>query len=559
MLSLPTHMSVKRFRRGICCFLAVLLLLVLSFSASGSNEERRQTSAPPLDPTYSQPYIKSLYGRIAVGMLLALIPTVVALRFIRLSKALKRNIAESKLTYEALQESEALYRAILNASPEDMTVTDLEGRIRKTSPSTFATFRYGQETDVVGRLITDFLAPEEHERARTNMALMFQGSYPGPSEYRAVRADGSEFVYEVNGEFILDTDGKPIRMVFIGRDVTERSNAKKTLEESNRLLEMLSGTDALTGLANRRRFDAVLDQEFARHTRSGADLSLLLLDIDHFKAFNDSYGHVKGDDCLRKIAQAIGGCVVRAADLPARYGGEEFACILPETDLSGAAAIAEKTRRAIIALGIPHDSSPTSTCVTASIGVVTAACGPGTTTSDIIVLADNMLYKAKSSGRNRVEIDAYFNERKLLAGEGHNNPVQLAWKDTFCSGNSVIDRQHQALFSTANELLDAILAERPNSEISGSVSLLLDDIAQHFQDEEAILESLCFPELEQHRQEHEQLLREGRELLLSLDQEPTAKGNVFKFLVYEVVLQHMLSADREFFPCIEVARTVSKE
>ncbi|OGU16379.1 MAG: hypothetical protein A2076_03080 [Geobacteraceae bacterium GWC2_53_11] len=490
----------------------------------------------------------------AVGLLLALIPTFIALRFVRLSKALKRTIIESKQANDALRESEALYRSILQSSPDGITVTDMEGRIRKMSTAVLTMFGYEREESALGRPLTDFIVPEDHERAIANIGLMFQGEYPGPGVYRAIRADGSEFDYEVNGEFIPGPNGQPSRMVFIGRDVTERTKAKKVLEESNRLLEALSGTDALTGLANRRRFDAILAQEHARHARSGAELSLILLDIDHFKAFNDTYGHVAGDDCLRKIAQAITGCAIRAADLPARYGGEEFACILPETDLSGAASIAEKIRLAIIALAIPHESSPTFDYVTASIGVVTISCAAAQSESDIIVLADTMLYKAKSNGRNRMEIDASFNDIKRLTSGEQNNPIQLAWKDTFCSGNLLIDSQHQTLFTTANELLDAILSDLPTSEISARVSLLLDDIALHFHDEEDILESLRFSALAQHKQEHERLLDEGRNLAQALNQGVSAIGNIFKFLVYEVVLQHMLSMDREFFPCINAAK-----
>jgi diguanylate cyclase (GGDEF)-like protein/PAS domain S-box-containing protein/hemerythrin-like metal-binding protein len=488
-------------------------------------------------------------------LLLALIPTFIAIRFAKLTKELKKSIAASKQTNDALRDSEALYRAILQASPDGITVTDIEGRIRKMSAAVLTMFGYEHEDAALGRHISDFIIPEDHERAFANIGLMFQGERPGPGIYRAIRGDGSEFMYEVNGEFILSPDGQPIRMVFIGRDVTERIKAKEGLEASNRLLETLSGTDALTGLANRRRFDAVLDQEYARHTRSGAYLSLILMDIDHFKAFNDTYGHVKGDDCLRRIAQAITGCTVRAADLPARYGGEEFACILPETDLSGAVTIAEKIRLAITSLDIPHKTSCTQNCVSASIGVVTVSCSPNLTVSDIIMLADTMLYKAKSNGRNRVEADASFGDIKLSGTTAGTSPVLLAWKDSFYSGNELIDRQHTTLFRTSNELLEAIITERPAADISKHITLLLDEIALHFHDEEAILESVGFSGLKRHTQEHARLLEEGRSLLKTLNQDTKAIGNIFKFVVYEVVLHHTLSADREFFPCLETAKT----
>jgi diguanylate cyclase (GGDEF)-like protein len=174
-------------------------------------------------------------------------------------------------------------------------------------------------------------------------------------------------------------------------------------EELTAKLEALSITDSLTGIANRRRFDEILAQEHARLARSGAELSLILLDIDHFKSYNDNYGHVMGDECLRQIARVIADCTARPADLAARYGGEEFACILPETDQSGAVAIADKIRRGIMALVIPHNGSSVAEYVTASLGVVTVKCTPDESVVDIVAQVDQLLYQAKSRGRNRVE------------------------------------------------------------------------------------------------------------------------------------------------------------
>jgi len=179
--------------------------------------------------------------------------------------------------------------------------------------------------------------------------------------------------------------------------------AEEALVESNRKLESLSATDGLTGIANRRRFDEVLAKEYSRHTRSGAELSLILLDIDCFKAFNDCYGHIVGDECLRQIAQVIADCATRTTDLAARYGGEEFVCILPETDLIAAVAIAERIRSEIIARAIPHGGSSVADYVTASLGVVTARCSANNSSLAILSQVDELLYRAKSLGRNRVE------------------------------------------------------------------------------------------------------------------------------------------------------------
>ena len=324
----------------------------------------------------------------------------------------------------------------------------------------------------------------------------------------------------------------------------ELRRAKAQMEESNRLLATLSVTDPLTGLANRRRFDEALAKEYARHARSGAELSMIMLDIDHFKAFNDTYGHVSGDACLQRIARVIAESVVRAADIAARYGGEEFSCILPETCLNGAVAIAEKIRKGINALAILHDSSKTADYVTASLGVVTVTCDAEITASEIIVLADTMLYKAKAGGRNRLEADA--SGSKQQSGKGKNF-LQLVWKDIFCSGNRLIDAQHRGLFRISNELLDAIESLRPISVIVEIVARLLDDIAKHFNDEEVILKSVNFSGLKLHSEEHARLYEKGLEFAKTLHTDAPSLGEIFKFLVYEIVFQHMYLMDREFF------------
>lgn len=175
-----------------------------------------------------------------------------------------------------------------------------------------------------------------------------------------------------------------------------------TLAKANRQLELMNLTDPLTGLSNRRHFDAVLPKEYARHSRSGTWLSLIMLDIDYFKRFNDTYGHIQGDLCLKHVADVIRQCVTRASDLSVCYGGEEFICILPDTDLSGAMRIAEKIRQDIIALDIPHKTSDAAMCVTASLGVVSTKCRAGQAVLPLVAKVDAMLFAAKSRGRNRV-------------------------------------------------------------------------------------------------------------------------------------------------------------
>lgn len=179
--------------------------------------------------------------------------------------------------------------------------------------------------------------------------------------------------------------------------VIERTTA---LQLANEQLAHLSATDALTGLANRRCFDHALLNEFLRMQRCHHPLSLILLDVDHFKRFNDHYGHVSGDDCLRRIGIEINQIVRHPSDLAARYGGEEFAVLLPETDLTGAKALAERLRSHIEQIHIPHDLSSTHAYVTISLGVTTVTGQDVPMAEDVIRLADQALYQAKQMGRN---------------------------------------------------------------------------------------------------------------------------------------------------------------
>jgi diguanylate cyclase (GGDEF)-like protein len=178
------------------------------------------------------------------------------------------------------------------------------------------------------------------------------------------------------------------------------------LRAASESLKQIATTDALTGLANRRSFDETLLHEWRRCARAGASLALAMIDVDYFKAFNDAYGHVAGDACLRQIAEALAGCTKRPADFASRYGGEEFALILPESDADGAAALAESICRMVAEIAIPHEGSSLGV-VTLSIGIVALIPVAEEDPQRLIAAADGMLYQAKNGGRNRIVADGH--------------------------------------------------------------------------------------------------------------------------------------------------------
>ncbi|MNF87779.1 Phytochrome-like protein cph2 [compost metagenome] len=180
---------------------------------------------------------------------------------------------------------------------------------------------------------------------------------------------------------------------------SELLGAQDKLLEVNRNLELLALEDALTGMANRRQFDLFIQAEAGRARRNHTGLALLMIDVDHFKAFNDHYGHLAGDDCLRKIGAIIVDNIKRPGDLASRFGGEEFAVVLPGTDYVGAFLLAEKIRSAVLASGLEHSESPEGV-VTVSVGVCGYDAVSQAATEDLIGAADKALYVAKASGRN---------------------------------------------------------------------------------------------------------------------------------------------------------------
>jgi diguanylate cyclase (GGDEF)-like protein len=184
-------------------------------------------------------------------------------------------------------------------------------------------------------------------------------------------------------------------------DVSIAVGREKLLREQAMVLRSQTFSDGLTGIANRRHFDVAIDKELRRAKRYGNALSLLMIDIDHFKPYNDHYGHQQGDQCLIQVAVALAAMLQRSTDLLARYGGEEFAIILPDTDAQAAYMLAEAMRTRVSALNLPHDKSPDH-LVTVSVGIATMSSADQYDVPGLINAADRALYAAKHAGRNCV-------------------------------------------------------------------------------------------------------------------------------------------------------------
>ncbi|HEY0285990.1 MAG TPA: PleD family two-component system response regulator [Pseudomonas sp.] len=195
-------------------------------------------------------------------------------------------------------------------------------------------------------------------------------------------------------------------MTLLQRDEAYRALrvSQQQLLDTNLVLQRLMNSDGLTGLSNRRHFDEYLELEWRRAIREQSQISLMMIDVDYFKAYNDSFGHLEGDEALRQVANAIRASASRPSDLPARYGGEEFALVLPNTSPGGARLMAEKLRQTIASLNIPHSAPAEQSALTVSIGLATVVPQVGSHSRQLIQSADQGLYAAKHNGRNQVVV-----------------------------------------------------------------------------------------------------------------------------------------------------------
>lgn len=225
------------------------------------------------------------------------------------------------------------------------------------------------------------------ERATANVPVIFiTGVGDTEGEARGLELGAVDYV------------NKPINPPVVRLRVQHQIELKRARDQLTRM----AVTDGLTGLANRRQFEETLERENARLARTQGELSVILMDIDYFKPFNDTLGHVRGDDCLREVARVLEEVISRSSDLAARYGGEEFGCILPDTPLEDAEQVAERVRAVIEDLAIPHPGSEVADHVTASLGVASLHCQPRQSALRVVARADEQLYRAKAEGRNRV-------------------------------------------------------------------------------------------------------------------------------------------------------------
>lgn len=236
--------------------------------------------------------------------------------------------------------------------------------------------------------------PESRAVLAAARAAAIEHQTPWDMELQMTTAKGNLIWVRTQGEAVV-VEGKTVSLTGTLKNVTWRKQSQIDLQIANEKLERMALSDGLTGIANRRYFDRTLQAEWSRSARSGQPLALLMIDIDHFKLYNDHYGHVGGDECLRRVAQVLARCSRRASDLVCRYGGEEFAILLPGADMASASALAQNCLDAIRKEGIPHATSLVGPWLTLSIGVASAEADASQAAVTLVERADTALYQAK--------------------------------------------------------------------------------------------------------------------------------------------------------------------
>jgi diguanylate cyclase (GGDEF)-like protein/hemerythrin-like metal-binding protein/PAS domain S-box-containing protein len=439
------------------------------------------------------------------------------------------------------QEDQERFRLAFECANLGIALVDLEGNIFEANKRCSDFF--GRANDELKRLsLFDIWVPEDRVEAMAGFLASANGSNADAVYERRYRNKTGEIIFaEVVRGLARSQTGKPEFFIISFRDITESKRLQTLLEER-------ASTDPLTGAMNRNGIEERVRCELMRSDRYGDKLSLVLVDLDHFKAVNDTYGHLAGDRILRGFCDIARSCL-RSTDSLGRLGGEEFVALLPETGLTGARLFAERLRTTLEAFQFDGGVR-----ITASMGV--AGHREGEELSSLMERADSSMYRAKQSGRNRVVVDTGDVEREE-ARKAQAAHVTLYWKPSYLCGHPLIDAEHEESFRLINLMMVAMAEEETEKRVLPLVRELLEHIQTHFTNEEQLLRAVGFPEAEGHAEIHRDLVERANELIRQFELRQDSAGDLLGFLIHDVVARHMLRDDRKFFPWFKAKQAIA--
>ncbi len=314
--------------------------------------------------------------------------------------ALQTSIKRLRQTASRLARSQKQYRNLFENTGTATILVEKNMRISMANTK-FSELTGFSKKELTGKKrLSEFIERRNLIRIRRFIGKQKEKGLPLPTEYECLMVDRQRNQKHVVMKIYTPPEQESSIVSFF--DITKRKKAEAALQDAHERLRILAVMDELTQVANRRQFNDKLASEWQRLLRDGRPLSLIMCDVDCFKAYNDTYGHQNGDRCLRAIADTLSRSVKRSVDLVARYGGEEFAIIMPNTTLSGALRVAETARSAVANLNIPNRASSAEPFITLSLGAASIVPARSVSVDDLIKDADNALYAAKTSGRNQV-------------------------------------------------------------------------------------------------------------------------------------------------------------
>jgi len=409
--------------------------------------------------------------------------------------------------------------------------------------------------NLAGKSLYDLHTRDEADKyLQDDLAVISSGIAKLNLEEKWDTPDGIRWVNTSKIPFI-DQTGTITGIIGISMDITEKKRSDELILE---LLDKLgqekdiaiksSFTDELTKIPNRRFFDVNLEKQISLLRRNEKPLSILMLDIDYFKKYNDLYGHVAGDSCLQKVAQCIQQALFRPTDFAARFGGEEFMVILPDSGMESAKLVGSRILKNLEKLEIPHDNSEVSPYVTISIGVLIFYPHRLDNVEKIIELVDKELYKAKDNGRNRLSCNSTLVD---ITPKAKQNFIHLLWETSFQSGDGTVDEQHQELLSISNRLITCLNRTDDEANSRAVFDALINSLKSHFEFENRFLIELAYPQAQEHKEMHVQLLSKATGLVQNYKSDNTEINKLVYFLIIEVVVDHLKNEDSKFFPFIE--------
>jgi diguanylate cyclase (GGDEF)-like protein/hemerythrin-like metal-binding protein len=445
----------------------------------------------------------------------------------------------------AVRESRKFLQSTVDSVSTQMAVLDRDGRITATNAA-WQRFLAIDDCDGQGCIGGNFLdcfgdggvlASAQAANVREGITSVLNGLTPAYSTGYPVGA----YWLSMTVTYLTTKAGGAVVARY---DITELRRLQEELRQQ-------ASVDELTGAVNRRRFHEIAHGELLRAARFHQPLSLALVDLDYFKQINDRYGHAAGDHALRTLVD-ICRRNLREIDVLARLGGDEFVLLLIGTHAGQAQEALDRIRLSVNATSLDYGEH----CFGFSISVGFTIAGSNDSLQGMLERADRGLYQAKEAGRNRV--GHLLPDAINLADAEHREAIlHLAWKPAYEAGIEHIDAEHRELFRLANLLMEQSVAESGGNTFPEAAKRLLDHVATHFTNEEAMLREHGYPDTDAHAAQHRQLLARAKSLFVGDGTRRPTLGEIASFFAIDVVALHMLQADRAFYPLLRDANSAS--